>query len=95
VAYLLDWQKIYPDGQNSMSMLFTGLERYRERMTYWSIHAMLRNVIKRAGITKRIYLHLFRGTKATLLSMNLKCPSWKRPWHWFKNDPDLFASNRF
>ena len=81
--YLRDWLKIHPDGQNSMSPLFTGLEGdIRERMTYEQVHAMFRKVTKRAGIKRRIYPHLFRHTRATLLSMNLKEPLLEKTMGW-------------
>ena len=43
---------------------------------------MIKKVLKRAGITRRIYPHLFRHTRATLLSTNLKEPLLEKTMGW-------------
>ncbi len=83
VIYLRDWLKAHPDGQNPDAPLFTRVDgNINERMTYEQVHAMIKKVLKRAGITRRIYPHLFRHTRATLLSTNLKEPLLEKTMGW-------------
>lgn len=83
VIYLRDWLKAHPDGQHPDAPLFTRVDgNVKERMEYEQVHAMLKKVMKRAGITRRIYPHLFRHTRATLLSTNLKEPLLEKTMGW-------------
>ena len=83
VIYLREWLKAHPDGQNPDAPLFTRVDgNVKERMEYEQVHAMLKKVLKRAGITRRIYPHLFRHTRATLLSTNLKEPLLEKTMGW-------------
>jgi integrase len=83
VVFLRDWLKIRPDQNNSNFPLFTRLDgNVKERMQYEQVHALFRKVIKRAGLERRIYPHLFRHTRATLLSMDLKEPVLEKTMGW-------------
>ncbi len=83
IVYLSDWLKAHPDGQNPDAPLFTRVDgNINERMTYEQVHSMFSKVVKRAGITRRIYPHLFRHTRATLLSTNLKEPLLEKTMGW-------------
>ena len=83
VIYLRDWLKVHPDGQNPDAPLFTRFDgNINERMIYEQVHSMFAKVMKRAGITRRIYPHLFRHTRATLLSTNLKEPLLEKTMGW-------------
>ena len=39
-----------------------------QAMTYDAVHKELRKILKRAGIQRRIYPHLFRHTRASMLA---------------------------
>ncbi len=81
--YLREWLKNHPDRDNAKAPLFTRLDgQIKERMDYEQVHALFRKVSKRADIKRRIYPHLFRHTRATLLSMNLKEPLLEKTMGW-------------
>lgn len=81
--YLREWLKNHPDRDNAKAPLFTRLDgEIRERMDYEQVHALFRKVSKRSDINRRIYPHLFRHTRATLLSMNLKEPLLEKTMGW-------------
>jgi integrase len=70
VAYMREWQNAHPHRDNDAAWLFCGLteNNMNDPMSYDDLHATLRKILKRAGITRRIYPHLFRHTRATILA---------------------------
>jgi integrase/ribosomal protein L40E len=73
VPYLRAWLDNHPKRNDMNAPLFCNIsETIRGRaMTYDDIRKALINSTKRAGITKRIYPHLFRHTRATILASKL------------------------
>ncbi len=82
LPYLQEWLENHPV-YDPNAPLFTRMDGdVRERMTYEQAHSMLRKVSKRAGIKRRIYPHLFRHTRATLLSTELTEPVLEKVMGW-------------
>ena len=73
VAYLREWQNDHPHRNDPNAPLFCILEgsRYGQKMDHVNTYKALRLTLKRAGIKRRIYPHLFRHTRATILSTSL------------------------
>ncbi|AGO61225.1 MULTISPECIES: tyrosine-type recombinase/integrase [Ferroplasma] len=67
IAYLRDYLKT-KDGRDEY--LFTGLQgtTMHKQLQYTAIRRLFINVRRRAGIEKRIYPHLFRHTRASMLA---------------------------
>ena len=67
IAYLRDYIKTKDDRDE---YLFTGQQgaTMHKQMQYSTVRKLFMNVKKRAGIDKRIYPHLFRHTRASLLA---------------------------
>ncbi len=67
IAYLKDYLKSKDD---SDYYLFTGLKKnnLHEPMKYYDARKLLLNLKERTGIDKRIYPHLFRHTRASILA---------------------------
>jgi site-specific recombinase XerD len=70
IAYLRAWLDVHPNRNNPDSWLFCGLgkENMNDHLLYPDVYAIIRRTVKRAGITRRIYPHLFRHTRATILA---------------------------
>ena len=70
VPYLRAWLDNHPVRNDLNAPLFCNIsEGIRGRaMTYDDVRKALRSSLKRAGITKRIYPHLFRHTRASILA---------------------------
>lgn len=70
VPYLRAWLDNHPSRNDINAPLFCNIsEGIRGRaMTYDDVRKALRASSKRAGITKRIYPHLFRHTRASILA---------------------------
>ncbi len=70
VPYLRAWLDNHPNRNDVNAPLFCNIsEGIRGRaMTYDDVRKALRTALKRAGITKRIYPHLFRHTRASILA---------------------------
>ncbi len=70
IVYLRSWIDYHPFKSNPSSPLFCGLKdsHLNDRLTDYDVYAIIKRVIKRAGISRRIYPHLFRHTRATLLA---------------------------
>jgi integrase len=73
VAYLREWQNDHPHRNDPNAPLFCILEgtHYGEKMDYANTYKALKLTLKRAGIKRRIYPHLLRHTRATILSTSL------------------------
>ena len=67
IAYLNDYLKSKDDNDY---YLFTGLKKnnLHEPMKYYDARKLLLNLKERTGIDKRIYPHLFRHTRASILA---------------------------
>ena len=67
IAYLKDYLKSKDDRDES---LFTGLQKQNmhRQMKYYDARKLLLNLKARTGIEKRIYPHLFRHTRASILA---------------------------
>ena len=70
IAYLRAWLDNHPDKNNKSAWLFCNISGgIRGRMlTYADVHSVFRKTSRRAGIGRRIYPHLFRHTRATILA---------------------------
>lgn len=73
-VYLSGWLSAHPNSNNPESPLWVSLmahTRGRE-LNYTSLRSLLDRVVRRAGIKKRVYPHLFRHSRVThLLSKGL------------------------
>lgn len=67
IAYLRDYLKSKDDKDE---YLFTGLQKHtmHEQLKYYDARKILMTLKARAGIEKRIYPHLFRHTRASILA---------------------------
>ncbi|AKA48712.1 hypothetical protein IX51_05915 [uncultured archaeon] len=70
VPYLREWQNSHPHRNDEEFRLFCGISdnTRNKAMTYDDLHSALKKTLKRAGIKRRIYPHLFRHTRATILA---------------------------
>ena len=70
IAYLRAWLDNHPLRNDLNAPLFCNIsENIRGRaMTYDDVHKELSKILKRAGIQRRIYPHLFRHTRASMLA---------------------------
>lgn len=64
--YLQEWINQHPFNDNSESYLW--IAPNGEVLSYTRISTILKESVKRAGIKKRVYPHLFRHSRATLLA---------------------------
>ena len=73
IAYLREWQNDHPRRNDPDAPLFCVLEgsKFGEKMDYANTYKALSLALKRAGIKRRIYPHLLRHTRATILSTSL------------------------
>ena len=73
IAYLRAWKNDHPFRSDPDTVMFCGLsDSIRGRqLTYDDVYAIIRKTTRRAGIKRRIYPHLFRHTRATLLASNV------------------------
>lgn len=67
IAYIREWRQIHPHNSDGDAMLFVDLVT-GEPMNYDSARVTLHKAALRAGIKKRVHLHLFRHTYATRYS---------------------------
>lgn len=70
ISYLREWQNSHPHRKDENFWLFCGIsDSTRDKaMTYDDLHSALKKTLRRAGIKRRIYPHLFRHTRATILA---------------------------
>lgn len=73
LPFLRQWQKDHPRANDGEAYLFCKIElRTRgEQIGYQDLNRILNDVLKRGKIQKRIYPHLFRHTRATILASRL------------------------
>lgn len=73
VSYLREWMNVHPRRTDEKAPLFCRIEQHTgEKMDYSNTYKALKLTCRRAGIKRRIYPHLFRHTRATILSTGLK-----------------------
>ncbi|MBL7015221.1 MAG: site-specific integrase [Nitrosopumilus sp.] len=68
VPELMNWIDIHPFKNNGESPLWVVLRQgsnYGEALDWSSAHAILADSVKKSGITKRVFLNLFRHSSAT------------------------------
>lgn len=72
VPFLANWMSCHPHGQDSEAPLWALLTRKRVgSLDYGYFRMFLQRLAARAGISKRVYPHLFRHSRATLLANHL------------------------
>jgi len=76
VALFNDWILRHPNRENKDAYLFvkfaSGSFKGGGSLDYITASKMLETAVKRSGINRRIHFHLFRHTRATLLSRDVK-----------------------
>jgi integrase len=70
VPYLREWLQKHPKASNpdSIGFISTSAHAYGESMNYDEMARAINRAKKRAGITRLIYPHLFRHTRASILA---------------------------
>ena len=89
-SYLRNWIDNHPirlgnGSPNQNAPLWTtsyAIEGQYNRLTDMALHFQLKKLAKKAGITKRIYPHLFRHTRATDLAEHLTDAQLKKHFGW-------------
>ncbi|APH38033.1 hypothetical protein BHR79_00085 [Methanohalophilus halophilus] len=73
VPYLMEWISIHPFRKNSHAPLWITLagKDVNKPMKHAALSAVLKRAAKRAGIEKRIYLHMLRHARSTELAKHL------------------------
>lgn len=68
--YLRRWLDEHPDRDNPDAFVFVnvGTTNHGELMTYMAFRKVLREAAKKAGIKKRVYPHILRHSRATILA---------------------------
>lgn len=66
VPYLKIWLDEHPNNEpDSPFWVSTGRKHYGRKLTENAFRAMLKKIVRKAGVNKRVYWHLFRHTSAT------------------------------
>ena len=67
--YITTWLNVHPlrDNQDAPLWVMIGKRDKGKRMMYGAFRALILRMVKRAGIKKRVYHHLFRHTRVTHL----------------------------
>jgi len=70
VPYLIRWLDVHPkkDDPNAPMWVNVGYPNHGSVMNYYSLSIQLKKIAKKAGIKKRVYPHLFRHSRATVLA---------------------------
>lgn len=70
ISYLREWQNAHPDRDNGNAWFFCGIEAGNrgKKLEHANIYKFLRKGLHNAKIDRRIYPHLFRHTRATILA---------------------------
>lgn len=71
IAYIRGWLANHPKSNAISAWLFPDLTNFAHEMDYPSVRNLLKKAASRAGIERRIYPHLFRHTRATLLAAKI------------------------
>ena len=96
VHYLAKWLNDHPDKNNPEAPMFVYLHQkdtFGKQMSYHGFYAMLQKRIKQAGITKRMYSHLFRHAAVTKLSGKITEAESRMRYGWQPNStmPSKYA----
>jgi len=78
--YLQEWINQHPLNENPEAFLWHG--QRAEAIGYTRIMDILKNASRRAGIKKRVYLHLLRHSRATLLANKMSDSALKHYLGW-------------
>jgi integrase len=70
ISYLREWQNTHPDRNNPDAWFFCGIESENKgkKLEHANVYKFMRKGIHDAKIERRIYPHLFRHTRATILA---------------------------
>ncbi|MDS0257132.1 tyrosine-type recombinase/integrase [Thermoplasmatales archaeon AK] len=70
IAYLREWQNAHPLRDDPNAWFFCGIETENrgKKLEHANVYKFLRKGLKDAKIERRIYPHLFRHTRATILA---------------------------
>jgi integrase len=71
VPYLTEWLNEHPRKNNAEFPLWISNWHGGQILSYSRLKNMLKQVAKRAGVTKRVHAHLFRHSRATYLANHL------------------------
>jgi site-specific recombinase XerD len=67
--YILNWTNQHPDKNNSDAPFWTK-RNSKEKLMYQSLSKIVKDSVKKAGIQKKVYNHLFRHSRATFVLAN-------------------------
>lgn len=71
-SYLVRWIASHPDPKPEAPLwVGLGLRNHGKQIAYSTVAAALKKIAKRAGLTFRVHPHLFRHSRATMLSQHL------------------------
>lgn len=84
VPYVATWIDLHPRRDDPDAPLWLNIGTYHRhlQMTYETIKTVLQRAGRRAGIRKRIYAHLFRHSRATVLANKLTEAQLKEMFGW-------------
>jgi integrase len=70
ISYLREWQNSHVDRNNPEAWFFCGLETKNRgmKLEHANVYRSLRRALEKGKIDRRIYPHLFRHTRATMLA---------------------------
>jgi integrase/recombinase XerD len=80
VPYLQQWINQHPHNDNPESYLWIGKDN--QPLSYSRLVGIIKASARSAGITKRIYCHLFRHSRATILASKMSDSSMKHYLGW-------------
>jgi hypothetical protein len=93
VPDLKGWLSMHPQGKNPEAFLFTVKDG--KQLQYMQFYLNLRNIVRRAGITKKINPKLFRHSAATLdiVVRRMPIPMAEKKYGWSKGSrmPSRYA----
>jgi len=81
--YLQTWLNHHPNNSNPEEFLW--LNYQGNLMSYATISHVLKNAAEKAGIKKRIYPHLLRHSRATIMAKSMTDASMKHYFGWSQN----------
>lgn len=94
--YLAVWLSMHPHGQDAESPLWVHYQYRKTKDTflrYDTIRNLLQHLFERAGITKRIYPHLFRHSRATyVVASGLMTEAQAKRYFGWAPDSDMLAT---
>jgi len=86
VPLLTVWLNCHKDSKNPNTPLWVKLNNPRiEFLTMPTVRSFLKKVVRKAGIRKRVYPHLFRHSRATYLASQISESLLKKHMGWVQN----------